>query len=319
MMSPGHEEGRPRQESGPVSSTTQHGTRPGDIALGDEVTTATVPRSDAQRRCQQIQLLLESMTRQKEKILVLVTEAKEHDDHLALGYPSWPAYVSAEFAAALTEVTRDDRRWFAFALSETGMSSRAIAPIVGVTDRQVRRDVDQVAQVGQDVPPDGDVLGEDLEDRLDEDLEDRLGEDRDLDARLGNALAEIFKITSTTPTNVVVGMDGKSYPTYLRSRKPSRRKRRPQPVPRDQAFYDRDTAQQHCQEFARALAVAYGMRFPEARQRSIGTYWPTGASGASPAMRANYTPERIRQAAAALTTYAEEMEHAQLDAIGGAR
>ncbi|MGI8716933.1 MAG: hypothetical protein ACR2JN_03795, partial [Lapillicoccus sp.] len=118
-------------------------------------TATVVPRSDAQRRCQQIQLLLESMTRQKEKILFLVTEAKEHDDRLVLAYPSWPAYVSAEFAAALTELTRDDRRWFAFALSETGMSSRAIAPIVGVTDRQVRRDVDQVAQVGQDVPPDG--------------------------------------------------------------------------------------------------------------------------------------------------------------------
>jgi len=33
-MSPGHEESRPRQESGSVSSTTQHGTRLGDIALG---------------------------------------------------------------------------------------------------------------------------------------------------------------------------------------------------------------------------------------------------------------------------------------------
>jgi hypothetical protein len=30
---PRDEESRPRQESGPVSSTTQHGTRPGDVAL----------------------------------------------------------------------------------------------------------------------------------------------------------------------------------------------------------------------------------------------------------------------------------------------
>ncbi len=125
--------------------------------------------------------------------------------------------MSAEFAAALTELTRDDRRWFAFALSETGMSSRAIAPIIGVTDRQVRRDVDQVAQVGHHVPPDReDRLGEDLTDRLGGDLEDRLGED----------LAEISKITSTTPTNVVVGMDGKTYPTPRpgpERRKPQRR------------------------------------------------------------------------------------------------
>jgi len=32
-VSPGHEESRPRQESGSVSSTTQHGTTPDDIAL----------------------------------------------------------------------------------------------------------------------------------------------------------------------------------------------------------------------------------------------------------------------------------------------
>lgn len=204
-------------------------------------TATVVPRSDAQRRCQQIQLLLESMTRQKEKVLFLVTEAKKHDDHLVLGYPSWPAYVSAEFAGALTELTRNDRRWFAFALSETGMSSRAIAPIVGVSDRQVRYDAETGGkplptsvtqqQVGQDVPPDRDV-------RLGEDLEDRLDEDRDLDARLGNALAEIPKITSTTPTNVVVGMDGKSYPTYPRSRTPSRRKRLPLPDAYRDAVYD---------------------------------------------------------------------------------
>ncbi len=198
------------------------------VTVISDPTAAAVPRADAQRRCQQIHLLLESMTRQKEKVLFLVTEAKEHDDHLPLGYPSWPAYVSAEFTAALTELTRDDRRWFAFALSETGMSSRAIAPIVGVTDRQVRRDVDQVAQVGHHVPPDL------LEDHLGEDLEDHLGED--LDGRLDNALAEISKITSTKPTNNVVGIDGKRYPAPKPKPEPARRKPRQKATPG--AFWD---------------------------------------------------------------------------------
>jgi len=53
-VSPGHEESRPRQESGPVSSTTQHGTTPDDIAA-------------AGRRRQRIKLLLETMIQNRGK------------------------------------------------------------------------------------------------------------------------------------------------------------------------------------------------------------------------------------------------------------
>jgi len=133
--------------------------RPGDRA--SRAVKELVPRSDAQRRCQQIQLLLESMTQQKEKVLSLVTEAKKHDDHLALGYLSWSAYIAAEYAGLLADLNREDRRFAAFALSQTGMSVRAIAPLVGVGKDTVARDV---AQVSHDATP-GQVSPNETSDR----------------------------------------------------------------------------------------------------------------------------------------------------------
>ncbi len=97
--------------------------------------------------------LLGMMIDTRESLLEVVVEAKASDDHLAFGYASWPAYVAGEFAAMLADLNRDDRRLAALALAETGMSSRAIAPLVGVSDRQVRTDV----QVGGHFPPDDDA------------------------------------------------------------------------------------------------------------------------------------------------------------------
>lgn len=115
---------------------------------------SAIQPSDATRRRDRIKLLLGTMVDTKEKVLVLITEAKENDDHVALGFQSWTAYVSTEYADLLADLNREDRRFAAFALSQTGMSTRAIAPIVGVTDRQVRYDI---GQVGNDFPPDEDA------------------------------------------------------------------------------------------------------------------------------------------------------------------
>jgi len=200
---------RPRQD-GPTTSitATQHGTRPDDIAAAD-------------RRRQRIKLLLETMIQNRGKILDLITEASENHDHIALGFKSWAQYVSTEYAGLLARLTVEDRRESVLVLSRTGLSTRAIAPIVGTNHSTIVRDL---RSGGADAPPD-------LEERLGEDdLEDRLGEDRDLDARLDNALAEISKITmptpskitSTMPTNNVVGIDGKKYPAPAPKPKPRR-------------------------------------------------------------------------------------------------
>ncbi len=124
------------------------------------MTVSAIP-TPATLRHNKITGLLGMMIDTREDLLEVVVEAKASDDHLAFGYASWTAYVAGEFAAMLADLNRDDRRLAALALAETGMSSRAIAPLVGVSDRQVRTDL-QVgshfppaddAQVGHDVPP----------------------------------------------------------------------------------------------------------------------------------------------------------------------
>jgi len=176
-----------------------------------------VPRSDAQRRCQRIKLLLGAMVDNREKVLALITEASESDDHIALGFPSWTAYVSTEYAGLLAELTRDDRRFAAFALAQTGMSSRAIAPLVGADHSTVVRDINQGKRSCQDqvvhrAPP-----GDDW---------------RSLPAVKAISNREIV----VTPTEKVVGIDGKRYarPEPRPRLKP---KRRPLPVAWRDALY----------------------------------------------------------------------------------
>jgi len=113
------------------------------------------PDSAAGRR-DQIKSTLHTMIDFKESLLDLISKAQSKDDHLTLGYSSWSEYVSTEYAGLLAKLDRADRRLASFALAEIGMSSRAISPLVGVSDRQVRSDV---AQVGSHFPPDQDQVG----------------------------------------------------------------------------------------------------------------------------------------------------------------
>lgn len=107
-----------------------------------------VSRSAATVRRDSIRAYLEAMIDAKEQIVSLITAAKDNDDHLAFGYASWPAYVSAEYGGLLVALDRDDRRLAVLALSETGMSTRAIAPLVGVSKSAVDRDLRQVSHCG---------------------------------------------------------------------------------------------------------------------------------------------------------------------------
>jgi len=96
---------------------------------------------DAERRRQRIKLLLETMIQNRGKVLDLITEASENHDHIALGFKSWTDYVRTEYAGLLTRLTVEDRRETVLILSRTGLSTRAIAPIVGVGKGTVHRDL----------------------------------------------------------------------------------------------------------------------------------------------------------------------------------
>jgi hypothetical protein len=75
---------------------------------------------------------------------VQIAEAYRGRIHLALGYPSWNDYLTEEFGGVRPLwVPRERRPDVVRSLRQTGMSLRAIAAAMGVTDHTVRRDLDE--------------------------------------------------------------------------------------------------------------------------------------------------------------------------------
>lgn len=98
-------------------------------------------RSDAARRADTIRSLTIGIADDLERLRKLVHEAKAAEDHIALGYASWTAYLADLFGAEPLRLAREVRRELVAELAAQGMSTRAIAPIVGATKSQVARDV----------------------------------------------------------------------------------------------------------------------------------------------------------------------------------
>lgn len=110
----------------------------------------TTTEAEARRLTSRIKLMFGSMLDQHDKLVELVEEAKATSAHVALGYPSWPAYVSAEFGELQARLGIDDRRVLVGALTATGLPTRTIAEVAGVDHSTVVRDQKQVVQ---DAPP----------------------------------------------------------------------------------------------------------------------------------------------------------------------
>ncbi|MFD1202442.1 hypothetical protein ACFQ3U_11110, partial [Leucobacter albus] len=95
----------------------------------------------AQRRAERIRFHATNANEAMQSLLKLVKTAQELDDHVTLGYASWTAYVTDLFGDEPLRLARDVRRELVAELSDAGMSTRAIAPIVGVSHMQVSNDV----------------------------------------------------------------------------------------------------------------------------------------------------------------------------------
>jgi len=106
------------------------------------VTTAVVAIDEAaaRRRQERIRLMASTVREGIDKIGALVDEAKASNDHEALGYASWTAYLADTLGAEPLRLDRNKRREVVALLSGEGMSTRAIAPIVGAGLATVHRD-----------------------------------------------------------------------------------------------------------------------------------------------------------------------------------
>lgn len=98
-------------------------------------------RAAAERRAERIRLRLDSIADNYAAVMPMIREAIEKRDDLALGYRSVGEYVADRFGGALTRLGVEVRREVVRELTEAGLSTRAIAPVVGVDNATVHRDL----------------------------------------------------------------------------------------------------------------------------------------------------------------------------------
>jgi hypothetical protein len=75
-----------------------------------------------------------------EEVMPMLRELFESEAHLALGYPSYGAYIQDRFGGSLARLGIETRREVVRELTAAGMSTRDIAPVLGVSKDTVNRD-----------------------------------------------------------------------------------------------------------------------------------------------------------------------------------
>lgn len=160
-------------------------------------------------------------------VMPMIREAIERRDDLALGYRSITEYVADRFGGSLQRLGVEVRREVVRELTEAGMSTRAVAPVVGISHTQVQRDIR--ASGGTHVPPESGRQtftfdhGIDYSDHPQPQIDTRTT----LDADTGEVISE-----EPIPAATITGLDGKTYtPRAPRSDPPIYRAPDPGPLP----------------------------------------------------------------------------------------
>ena len=104
-----------------------------------ELTQTAMDADAARRLTERIRIAAVNYSEAKEKLLRLVSEAKDGSAHVALGYASWTAYLADVMSEEPLRLARDERREVVQLLSDEGVPPKVISPIVGVSDRRVRQ------------------------------------------------------------------------------------------------------------------------------------------------------------------------------------
>lgn len=109
-----------------------------------DITTGEIVEFDAaaaERRAERIVTRLDAIAENFTRVLPMIREAIEKRDDLALGYRSPGEYVADRFGQSLGSLGLEVRRAVVGELTAAGLSTRAIAPIVDVSQKTVDRDV----------------------------------------------------------------------------------------------------------------------------------------------------------------------------------
>lgn len=103
--------------------------------------------TEARRITERIRLAAMSFADAKAKLAQYVDEAREGRAWAVLGFRSWTEYLTDVFSDEPLRLTRDERREIVGQLSDAGMSTRAIAPIVGMSQKTVVKDLQVIPEV----------------------------------------------------------------------------------------------------------------------------------------------------------------------------
>lgn len=179
-----------------------------------ETTTTVMTEDEARRITERIRYTALSVRDGVEKLQRLVGEAQAGSAHLALGYPSWTAYLADVLGDEPMRLPREERREIVAWLSGEGMSTRAIAPIVGVDQKTVSNDV-RTLPAGEEIssPPtiattEGVVIAEQR--RVAPDVTD--WSEGDIAEVMDDDNAGVTCSNEPTPEpKPITGMDGKTY------------------------------------------------------------------------------------------------------------
>lgn len=159
----------------------------------------------------QIVVKLDAIADNYQSVMPLIRDAITRQAHAALGYLSPGAYVADRFGSALSRLGAELRRQVVRELSEAGLSTRAIAPVIGVGRETVRRELASGDPCGSPEPDP--VVTAEL-DLIEDDDEALTQEDCEaLDRELSDSeLARQAEAVETVVRPRVTGTDGKSYP-----------------------------------------------------------------------------------------------------------
>lgn len=96
--------------------------------------------AEAEHITDSISWRLDTIATAHEEVMPMIREALSRRAWDALGYASPGAYTADKFGGALHRLSVPVRQAVVLELTEAGMSTRAIGPVVGVSHEQVRKD-----------------------------------------------------------------------------------------------------------------------------------------------------------------------------------
>jgi hypothetical protein len=255
----------------------------------------------AERLSGRISARLDAIADNYVAVMPLIREALNRNAFAVLGYNSPGAYVKDRFGDALAKLAPEVRREVVKELSNAGMSTRAIAPVVGMNHATVSRDIRAVAPVADATP----VATVEVIDPIDADVAEALDNDapspdwpEDVNLATGELPDEPVTVTETHTDKVVTGLDGKTY-----QQKP----REPKPVVVGD-FANRANAVQAAKNIGDALATFLTFSTANYRARILTDWWPLGKEAVLPANRDLFNPAQLREIAGSLEHLATEME-----------